>query len=43
MDEKTIQFRPHLKAKLIEWLSLEVKTPDDILDDQPLFKGGIGA
>ena len=42
MDEKTTQFRHQLKAKLIEWLSLEGKTPDDILDDQPLFKDGLG-
>ena len=42
MDEKTIQFRTQLKAKLIEWLSLEGKTPDDIIDDQPLFKDGLG-
>ena len=42
MDEKTTQFRRQLKAKLIEWLSLEGKTPDDILDDQPLFKEGLG-
>ena len=42
MDEKTTQFRTQLKAKLIEWLSLEGKTPDDIIDDQPLFKEGLG-
>ena len=42
MDEKTTQFRRQLKAKLIEWLSLEGKTPDDILDNQPLFKDGLG-
>ncbi len=42
MDEKTTQFRTQLKARLIEWLSLEGKTPDDIIDDQPLFKDGLG-
>ena len=42
MDENTTQFRTELKAKLIEWLSLEGKTPDDIIDDQPLFKEGLG-
>ena len=42
MDEKTTQFRTQLKAKLIEWLSLEGKTPNDIIDDQPLFKDGLG-
>ena len=42
MDEKTTQFRTELKAKLIEWLSLEGKKPEDIIDDQPLFKDGLG-
>ena len=42
MDENTTQFRTQLKAKLIEWLSLEGKTPDYIIDDQPLFKEGLG-
>ena len=42
MDEKTAQFRRQLKTRLIEWLSLEGKTPDDIIDDQPLFKDGLG-
>ena len=42
MDEKTTQFRTQLKARLIEWLSLEGKTPDDIIDNQPLFKDGLG-
>ena len=42
MDETTAQFRLHLKNRLIEWLSLEGKTPEDIIDDQPLFKEGLG-
>lgn len=42
MDEQTAQFRQEFKARLIDWLSLEDKTPDDIIDDQPLFKEGLG-
>ena len=42
MDETTSQFRQEFKAKLIEWLSLEGKKPEDIVDEQPLFKEGLG-
>ncbi len=42
MDETTSQFRQEFKTKLIEWLSLEGKKPEDIVDDQPLFKEGLG-
>ena len=42
MDEQTTQFRRQLKERLIDWLSLEDKSPDDIIDDQPLFKEGLG-
>ncbi len=42
MDENTVKFRQELKAKLIEWLSLEGKKPEDIQDDQALFKEGLG-
>ena len=42
MDEKTASFRRDFKANLIEWLQIEDKTPDDIIDDQPLFGEGLG-
>ena len=42
MDEATLQFRKELKAKLIEWLQLENKTPDDINDEEALFGTGLG-
>ena len=42
MDETTSQFRQEFKEKLIEWLSLEGKKPEDIVDEQPLFKEGLG-
>ena len=42
MDEATLQFRTELKAKLIEWLQLENKTPEDIKDEEALFGTGLG-
>ena len=42
MDEQTTQFRRQLKERLIDWLALEDKSPDEIVDDQPLFKEGLG-
>ena len=42
MDEATVQVRKELKAKLIEWLQLENKTPDDIKDEEALFGTGLG-
>jgi acyl carrier protein len=42
MDEQTAQFRLELKQKLILWLQLEDKKAEDIIDDQPLFKTGLG-
>ncbi|NLG15250.1 MAG: acyl carrier protein [Lentisphaerae bacterium] len=42
MDEQTKQFRLKFKQQLIEWLQLEDKTPEDIVDDQPLFGEGLG-
>ena len=41
MDEKEI-FRTTFKQKLIEWLQLEGKTPEEIVDDAPLFGKGLG-
>jgi len=42
MDEQTAQFRLDFKQKLIDWLQLEGLKPEDILDDAPLFKTGLG-
>ena len=42
MDEQTANFRRDFKANLIAWLQIEDKTPDDIVDDQPLFGEGLG-
>ncbi len=42
MDEQTAQFRLEFKKKLILWLQLEDKRPEDIVDDEPLFKTGLG-
>ncbi len=39
---ETPEFRAELKQNLIDWLQLEDKTPQDIQDDQPLFKTGLG-
>lgn len=37
-----MEFRREFKHNLIEWLNLEDVTPDDIADDAPLFKEGLG-
>jgi len=42
VDEQTANFRRDFKANLIAWLQIEDKTPDDIVDDQPLFGEGLG-
>ncbi|HOG49836.1 MAG TPA: phosphopantetheine-binding protein [Lentisphaeria bacterium] len=42
MDEQTANFRRDFKANLIDWLQIEDKTPNDIVDDQPLFGEGLG-
>ena len=41
MDDVQI-FRRELKENLIDWLQLMDKTADDVVDDQPLFKEGLG-
>lgn len=38
----TNEFRKELKENLVEWLQLVDKTADDIKDDEPLFKTGLG-
>ena len=35
-------FRRELKENLIDWLQLMDKTADDVKDDEPLFKAGLG-
>jgi len=42
VDEQTANFRRDFKANLIDWLQIEDKTPNDIVDDQPLFGEGLG-
>lgn len=42
MDEQTAAFRTELKQNLIDWLQLLDKTPADVIDDEPLFKEGLG-
>ena len=41
MDQETRKFRDELKSKLIEWLHLEGKRPEDIGDDDALFGSGL--
>ena len=41
MDD-VLAFRRELKENLIDWLQLMDKTADDVVDDQPLFKEGLG-
>ncbi|MBE6398512.1 MAG: acyl carrier protein [Lentisphaerae bacterium] len=38
----TNEFRRELKENLVDWLQLMDKTADDIKDDEPLFKTGLG-
>ncbi|MBO5821997.1 MAG: acyl carrier protein [Lentisphaeria bacterium] len=38
----TNDFRRELKENLVDWLQLMDKTADDIKDDEPLFKTGLG-
>lgn len=35
-------FRRELKENLVEWLQLMDKTADDVKDEEPLFKEGLG-
>ena len=41
MEDKA-EFRAIFKKQLIQWLQLEDKTPEEIIDDQPLFGTGLG-
>ena len=42
MDEQTAAFRTELKQNLIDGLQLLDKTPADVIDEEPLFKEGLG-
>ena len=42
MNEDVTVFRRELKENLVDWLQLMDKTPDDIKDEEPLFKEGLG-
>ena len=42
MDEATQAFRKALKENLIDWLQLLDKTPEDVVDEEPLFNTGMG-
>ena len=41
MDD-VLAFRRELKENLVDWLQLMDKTADDVKDDEPLFKEGLG-
>ena len=42
MNEEVTAFRRELKENLVEWLQLVDKTADDIKDEEPIFKEGMG-
>ena len=42
MNEDVTAFRRELKENLVEWLQLVDKTADDIRDEEPIFKEGLG-
>ena len=42
MNDNVQEFRQELKENLIDWLQLMDKTADDIKDEEPLFKEGLG-
>ena len=42
MNEDVVAFRRELKENLVDWLQLMDKTADDVKDDEPLFKTGLG-
>ena len=41
MEDKDT-FRLNFKKQLVQWLQLENKAPEDIVDDEPLFGSGLG-
>ena len=42
MEQDKTAFRLQLKENLIDWLQLEDKTPADIIDEEAIFKTGLG-
>ena len=42
MENDIQAFRRELKENLVDWLQLMDKTADDIVDEEPLFKVGLG-
>jgi acyl carrier protein len=42
MSVSSPEFRRELKEALIDWLQILDKTADDIVDDEPVFKTGLG-
>ena len=42
MNEDVTAFRRDLKENLVDWLQLVDKTADDIKDEEPVFKEGLG-
>ena len=42
MNEDVTAFRRELKENLVEWLQLVDKTADDIKDEEPVFREGLG-
>ncbi|MFA6291289.1 MAG: phosphopantetheine-binding protein [Victivallales bacterium] len=42
MDDSVTAFRTEFKRNLIEWLQMENKKPEDIIDDEPLIGKGLG-
>ena len=42
MNDDVAAFRRELKENLVDWLQLMDKTADDVKDDEPLFKTGLG-
>ena len=42
MNEDVTAFRRELKENLVEWLQLVDKTADDIKDEEPIFREGLG-
>ena len=42
MSDDVQAFRRELKENLVDWLQLMDKTADDVKDDEPLFREGLG-
>ena len=42
MSDDVQAFRRELKENLVDWLQLMDKTADDVKDEEPLFREGLG-